>query len=303
MKRAFVLFAALLLVSLPSRGDALDAQSVGLPTRVEARVVPPLPVPFGPGERLEYDVKVGVLGKRGQGFMAVEGLEVVRGRTTYHVTMSYEGGLLFAKVKDHFQSWFDVTNLATLRSIENTQQLNRKRYKHFELFPESQTWERQDNGNSGPMPTSEPLDQISFFYFARTLPLEVGEEYTLNRYFRESGNPVILKVLRKDTVKVPAGTFPTIVVRPIIRSSGLFGEGGEAEIYFSDDPRRLLVLMKSKIPLLGALSLHLREITEGNRLVPMGDATPEELMSRPSLPPDTPDGDSPTDLVSSGPAP
>ena len=290
MRGEVALFAALLLVSLPFRGDALEAQSAALPTRVEPRIVPPVPVPFGPGERLEFDVKLGFLGKRGEGFMAVNGLETVRGRTTYSVTMAYEGGLWPAKVRDHFQSWFDVTNLVSLRSIEDTKQLNRERYKHFELFPETRTWERQDNGNSGTMPTDLPLDQISFFYFARALPLEVGDEYTFNRYYKESGNPVVLKVIRRDTVKVPAGTFPTIVVKPIIRSSGLFGEGGEAELYFSDDSRRLLVLMKSNIPLIGALSLHLRTITEGNRLTPVGETTPEELRVRLSLPSPTSSG-------------
>ena len=235
-------------------------------TPVTTRIDPPQRVPFGPGERLEYDVKVGFLGKRGEGFMEVGPLETVRDRTTYRVTMAYEGGLWPAKVKDHFESWIDVASLVTLRSIEDTKQLRREVYKHFEFYPERRMWERVDNGNSGEMPTDEPLDQISFFYFARTLPLEVGEEYVLNRYYRERGNPVILRVLRKETVEVPAGTFPTVVVQPIIKSSGLFGEGGEAELYFSDDSRRLLVLMKSNIPLIGALSLHLRTITEGKRL-------------------------------------
>jgi hypothetical protein len=258
------------------KGDALVGQIPELTGRVSARLDRPQKVPFGPGEYLTYDVKLGVLGKKGEGYMSVDGLETVRGRTTYRVTMAYQGGFLFAKVNDHFQSWFDVSNLVTLRSIEDTQQIRRKRFKHWEFFPERMVWERHDNGNSGPMPTSEPLDQISFFYFVRTLPLEVGEEYTLNRYFKESGNPVILRVLRRDTVEVPAGTFPAIVVQPIIKSSGLFGEGGEAELYFSDDPRRLLVLMESNIPVLGRLSLHLREINEGSPLTTLGEPKPTE---------------------------
>ena len=271
MRSRLLPLGTFLLCLMGMSGEPLSGQIPELTGRVSAKLDRPQKVPFGPGEHLTYDVKLGVLGKKGEGFMSVDGLETVRGRTTYRVTMAYQGGFLFAKVRDHFQSWFDVSNLVTLRSIEDTQQIRRKRYKHWEFFPETMVWERHDNGNSGPMPTSEPLDQISFFYFVRTLPLEVGEEYTLNRYFRESGNPVILRVLRKDTVDVPAGTFPTIVVQPIIKSSGLFGEGGEAELYFSDDPRKLLVLMESNIPVLGRLSLHLREITEGSPLTTVGD--------------------------------
>jgi hypothetical protein len=276
MRARLPILVALLTGLIGFGREALTGQVPELMDSVTTKIDPPMQVPFGLGELLEYDVKLGFLGKKGEGFMSVDGLETVRGRTTYRVTMAYEGGFLFAKVKDHFKSWFDVANLVTLRSMEDTKQLGRERYKHFEFFPETRTWEREDNGNSGDMPTSEPLDQISFFYFIRTLPLEVGEEYTFNRYFKESGNPVILRVLRKQTVRVPAGTFPTVVVQPIIRSSGLFGEGGEAELFFSDDPRRLLVLMESDIPIIGRLSLHLRSITEGTRLAPVGEPRSEE---------------------------
>ena len=56
----------------------------------------------------------------------------------------------------------------------------------------------------------------------------------------------------------PAGTFETIVVRPTIKTSGLFGEGGEAELFFSDDEHHTLIRMTSKVPIMGSLSLHLR---------------------------------------------
>lgn len=238
------------------------------PTRGgQAQDRPPMAVPFGPGERMEYDVRLGALGRRGEGYMEVIGVDTVRGRPTYHVAMAYSGGLLFAKVSDHYQSWFDIHNLHTMRFIQDIDQLNYERYKHFEIYPEERRFERRDAIASGTMPTDRPLDDISFFYFVRTLPLEVGAEYIFDRYFRENGNPVILRVLRKDTVDVPAGRFATIVVRPIIKTSGLFGQGGEAELYFSDDERRILVLMRSKVPLVGSLSLHLRSVREGVPLV------------------------------------
>ena len=45
-----------------------------------------------------------------------------------------------------------------------------------------------------------------------------------------------------ETITVPAGTFRTIVVQPVIQTRGLFSEGGRAEVYFTDDDRRLLIL-------------------------------------------------------------
>jgi hypothetical protein len=57
---------------------------------------------------------------------------------------------------------------------------------------------------------------------------------------------------------VPAGQFQTIVVRPTIQTRGLFGEGGEAEIYFTDDALHLVVMIKSRLPVLRTLEFRLR---------------------------------------------
>jgi len=244
----------------------LSAQAVGLPSRVEAKVASSMTVPFGPGEDLKYDVRLGALGKRGEGRMTLIGLDTVRGHTTYHASLVIEGGMLFAKISDRYQSWFDINDLVTHRFIQDVDQIRYERHREWELFPDERRWERPDNGRSGSMPTSLPLDDLSFVYFVRTLPLEVGDEYTFDRYFKEGGNPVVIRVLRKDTVTVPAGTFETVVVQPIIQTDGLFSQGGEAEMHFTTDERRLLVYMRSKVHLIGILSLHLKELTPGSPL-------------------------------------
>jgi hypothetical protein len=100
----------------------------------------------------------------------------------------------------------------------------------------------------------------------RTLPLEVGKTYTFNRYFKEDGNPVTVKVLRRQKVTVPAGTYNTIVVQPIIKTKGLFSEGGQAELYFTDDERRILVQLKSKVKVLRSLDMNLTGYTPGIKL-------------------------------------
>ena len=67
-------------------------------------------------------------------------------------------------------------------------------------------------------------------------------------------------VVGKADSQVPAGTFETIVIRPTIRSSGIFSENGQAEVWVTDDARHLMVRMTAKLPF-GTLSLSLREIT------------------------------------------
>lgn len=220
----------------------------------------PASVPFAPGEDLLYQVKLGIM-TVGEGYMRVPGVEEVRGRQCYRIQMGMEGRVLFvASVRYHFDSWMDVHTLASRRFLKDSFEINKSRYRAYEIYPEEQRWDRIGVDKSGPTISDMPLDEISFVYYVRSLPLEVGDEYVLNHYFEEGGNPVVIKVLRKERKEVPAGTFDTIVIQPIIQSSGLFGQGGKAEIYFSDDEHRRVVYMRSEIPVVGSITLHLKEI-------------------------------------------
>lgn len=237
-----------------------DAQEMAVASRDDIAVVP-----FGPGERATYRVSLSRLGQVGHGEMHVTGVQNVRGQRAYHARLTITGGVLFARVNDRFESWFNVSDLVSLRFVQNQHEINYRRNRAFDFFPDEMRWEL-DNGTTGELHTDEPLDDVSFLYFVRSLPLEVGETYTFDRYFQEHGNPVVLHVLRRETIRVPAGTFRTIVVQPIIQTRGLFGEGGRAEVYFSDDDRRLLVQLSSRVPVVGNLVLQLQTYTPGTAL-------------------------------------
>jgi len=104
---------------------------------------------------------------------------------------------------------------------------------------------------------TNPLDEGSFLYFVRTLPLEVGKTYEFSRYFKAQGNPVRIRVLRRETVTVPGGTFKTVVLQPTFQTKGIFSQNGKAEVWISDDDRRMVVQMKSKLSF-GSLNLYLK---------------------------------------------
>jgi len=259
----FLLLVALLGVE----GQAVAGQIPELLGPVKPQIEPPARVPFGPGEHLVYNLKLGIFSV-GEGHMEVVGLDSVRGELTYHTSLRMHGGVIGYRVRSDFQSWFKVTDLVSLRFVKNQREGGYRAYRHYEFINEERRFERADNGEGKPMPTDEPLDDVSFLYFARSLPLEVGDEYSFDRYFKETGNPVVIRVLGIETVDVPAGRFETIVVQPIIQTKGMFADGGEAKLYFSNDERRLLVQMKSSVPLVGSMTLQLKEVTEGRPLRP-----------------------------------
>jgi hypothetical protein len=218
--------------------------------------------PWGPGEHLVYGVKLGWFNV-GQGHLTIEGFDIVRGNPTYRAVMGMNGGGPGFRINDRYTTWFDVYTLQSWRFVRDYGGSYTSK-RHYEFYPERDLWDREDNEEFGPMSTDNPLDDISFLYFLRTLPLQVGDTYEFNRYFKDDGNPVVVRVLRKDRKKTDAGEFNTIVVRPTFQSDGLFSRGGNAELHFSDDERRLLVYMWVNMPRVpGGISLHLNEVHEG----------------------------------------
>jgi hypothetical protein len=253
---ALTLGAALALVQ-----PALAQNGIRIPESLAATTdeVEFMEVPFELGEELTYQVKFGWWDV-GEGFLKVwDDLESVRGNATYHVQMGLEGSRAGTSIEYYFDSWMDVGDLASYRYVQDQRGFN-ARFREYNIFPEERRWDRLDVEQSGETPSDVPLDQVSFIWFVRTLPLEVGDEYVLNQYFKTEDNPVIIRVLRKETIEVPAGTFQCVVVEPIIKTSGLFGDGGQAEIYFTDDDRRLMVYMKSRVRILPDIHMRLKEI-------------------------------------------
>ena len=218
----------------------------------------PVSRPFVPGERLSYDVYFGAI-KVGTGSMEVRGIDTVRGRPAYHTAFSLTGGIPFYKVDDVFESWFATDDLASLRFNQDQNEGTKERQHRYEIYPERRTYDDLSDQEPEQPSVADPLDDGSFVYFVRTVPLEVGRTYEFQRYFKPDRNPVTIRVERRERVKVPAGTFDAIVIQPVIKTKGVFSEDGRAEVWISDDERRMIVQMKSQLSF-GSLDLYLTTI-------------------------------------------
>ena len=216
-------------------------------------------LPFAPGEEMRYDAHYGPL-KVGRGSIRLAGVDTVRGVPAWHLVFSIRGGTPFFRVDDVFQSWIDTTSLNSLRFEKRQKEGRRTRHARFEIFPERSLYVEQGRE---PAPTvAAPLDDASFLYFVRTVPLEVGEGYSFDRYFKPDRNPVALRVLRRERVRVPAGTFDAIVVQPQINTSGILGKSRRTELWLSDDSRRLVLRVQSHLPF-GTLTMALTSYRPG----------------------------------------
>jgi uncharacterized protein DUF3108 len=217
--------------------------------------------PFRAGEKFTYDASFGFI-RVGRGTIELSGFDTVRSRLAWRATMTVSGGPPLYKVRDSTVSWFDVRSLSSLRYVQHLHEGGYRADRDFEIYPERSTFSK--NGKPESPSVAEPLDEASFLFFLRTIPLEVGKTYVFSRYFQPEGNPVVINVVRKERIKVPAGTFNTIVVEPQIAAPGLFSKKEHAEVWITDDSARMVVQIKSHVTF-GSLTLALRRYEPGMR--------------------------------------
>ena len=214
------------------------------------------PRPFAIGERLTYSVRVAKVG-RGTAVSELLGTETIRGQTVYHSVFRINGSMLFFKVKDLYESWFDPNTFVSLRYHQDIDQGPYDRNRTFEIYPERGVY--TDALGNELATVEQPLDDGAFLYFLRTIPLEVGKTYSWNRYFKPDRNPVRVTVVRRERIRVPAGEFDAFVLQPKIKAKGIFAENANAEVWIADDDTRVMLQMKTRLPF-GSVSFQLKSI-------------------------------------------
>jgi hypothetical protein len=192
--------------------------------------------------------------------MLLAGNDTIRGHIAWRAIFTISGGTFFFRVRDSTVSWFDTATLSSLRFVQHIREGRYHADRDYAIYPERATYARLDKPEVPSVP--EPLDDASFLYFLRTIPLEVGHTYTFNRYFQPEGNPIIIRVLRRERVTVPAGTFTAIVLQPQIRTPGIFSQKGHAEVWLADDRTHMMVMLKSGLTF-GSLNLYLTSYSPG----------------------------------------
>jgi hypothetical protein len=213
-------------------------------------------LPFAPGERLTYAVRLSKLGVSGKGTMTVEAGPELRGRETVVLRFEVQARLGLVKVSDRTESWLDARRMAALRYHKRERRPLAGSDEAVEMFPDERRW-RSEDGNAGESPTDAPLDELSFIYFVRTLPLEVDSVYRFDRHFDSARNPVTVRVLGRGTVETPAGSFRTLRVEMRVNDARRYHGEGVIRLDFTDDASRIPVRIESAIPIAGTAVLSL----------------------------------------------
>ena len=215
-------------------------------------------LPFMVGEELVYHANLGKLRGRGRAVMRVEGPVELRGRSLWLLRFELEGRVMGLKVEDRTTSWLDTATLAALRYSKRERSPLSSVDEAVELFPERGQWVTERD--SGALASTEPLDELSFMYFIRTLPLADGDSYVFERHYDETRNPTQVVVLGRERITVPAGEFAVVVVEMRVKDRRRYDGEGVVRIHLTDDERRLPVRIASRMRGAGSTVLSLDSI-------------------------------------------
>lgn len=93
------------------------------------------------------------------------------------------------------------------------------------------------------------FDPISGFYYLRTLELVAGNPVYITIFDNRKIWDVEVQVLRKEKITLPPTFEPinTIVVKPLLKSEGIFFRKGDVHIWLTDDEKHIPILLKLKV--------------------------------------------------------
>jgi hypothetical protein len=216
----------------------------------------PAKLPFAPGEELAYKARLGKFGEVGRGRMWIQPTTSAEGRSLYLLQFELSAKVAGARVEDRTQSWFDPLRMASVHYHKKARTPIKSRNEQVEIFPEERRW-KNHTGGGGSTPTDAPLDELSFLYFVRTLPLDAGATYSLTRHYDPRRNPVKIRVLRREQTALSTGSVATVVVEMRVTDPDTFGGEGVIRMHLTDDARRTPVRIETPMPVVGTVVLTL----------------------------------------------
>ena len=155
-------------------------------------------------------------------------------------------------VHDRFESHFDPRSFCSLSIFKHSEEGSHQRETsiHFDYAGKRSTLDERNLKTGETKHVENDLagcatDVITGFYYLQSLPLQLGAIY---EFPISDGKTTIVHaaVEKRETIKVPAGTFPTVQVT-VEAISGPLQSKGKVWVWYSEDPAHTPVQMRAKL--------------------------------------------------------
>lgn len=218
------------------------------------------------GEQLKYGIYYTFI-RAGTAYIRNRGLVDIDGKPAYWIqTSAFSASVIdaFFKVRDINHSWIDAQTFYSRGYGQSVREGGYKRDEWVIFAPEENRYygkiqKKEEPRDIGAELTGPVADFLSSLYFVRAQKLEVGKDIVFDIVNREKQYPLLVKVLRKEKIKTPAGSFNCIVVEPQLRGEGIFvSKGKSLTVWLTDDEYHMPVKMKVEV-FIGSVSASLLE--------------------------------------------
>ena len=210
--------------------------------------------PFRPGERLTFVLKWTII-PAGEAVLEVLPKEHMAGHDANHFVLTARSNAFvdaFYMVRDRIDAWAGAAMDRSLMYRKKQHEGSTQRDITVSFDWEDMTAQYVNRGEvRDPIAiTQGTFDPLSIFYWSRSAHLAVGSK--LQRPVTDGKKHVlgIANVVRRETIRVPAGTFDTFLIEPDLEHvGGVFEKSPNAklQLWVTADHRRLPVKLKSKV--------------------------------------------------------
>lgn len=230
----------------------------------------PLIDPFRENEKIVLSVNYFNM-EAGDLSMMVGPYKNVNGRKSYTFSMEVITNKMFSlfyRVKNTAETLVDFDSLIPLTySSQSNESDKRKEVRVFFDWQKNFVthWEKSIKGSDPEKKKKiewavEPFSQnfISALYYLRTYPLEPGKKFAFQVVDAGKNYVFHAEVLRREKINTVLGELNTVVVKPTFEMGDQFKQTGENLIWITDDDRKFIVRVESKIKigtLVGKLKL------------------------------------------------
>jgi len=210
--------------------------------------------PFSPGEKLTFVLRWGII-HAGTAVLEILPVEIMNGEPVYHFVLTAHTNSfvdIFYKVRDRIEGYATVDMTHSVLYKARQQEGD---YEHDIVV--TFNWQKQEAQYTNFGKKREPItiqpgtfDPLSILYAVRHMEITGGArlEGMITDGKRDVSGEV--KVLKQETVTVPAGRYDTYQLEPDIKDiGGVFKKSKNAKIYLwlTADERHMPVKLKSKV--------------------------------------------------------
>lgn len=214
---------------------------------------------FGFGEKLEY--KVGMLSGALKGLGGSGGISIGKNpvkmtlsngeiRDCYDITFWVDSEGIVDMTYSVHDKYRTIVDVAGIFPYEFHQRIREGNYKHDFTAKFDQINNIAFVKDRQYKVEEYVQDIVSALFYARTMDLSSlknGEIITLRNFYKDTTFELPIRIVRRETIKVSAGKFRTILVQPVISAGSPFKFKNMINVWLTDDVRKIPIKVSTSI--------------------------------------------------------